>query len=134
MNKLTERAIADLERRKAIATGFLRGELGRLGPVRVRLANALTLVWLQAVFGSVEEAFAPLLGDEPSVDRLIHILAILDVSTDRRFRDYRRATRRIEQLRQRMLCMPVDELLRGLGFLVMAFEGMKRDPFSPNQD
>ncbi len=125
MKDLLKRAKARLEKQKALAVGFLRGEIGRVGPARVRPANALTLVWLQAIFGSVEEAFAPLLGDEPSVDRLTHILAILDVSTDRRQLDYHRATRRIEKLRERLSRLPASEILRGLGLLVLAFEGMK---------
>lgn len=125
MKELLERARARLERNRAWAKGILAGELGWVGPIRVRPANALTLVWLQAIFGSVEEAFAPLLGEEPSVDRLIHILAILDVSTDKRRRDHRRATKRIEKLRERMLRLPAAEVLKGLWLLVLAFEGMK---------
>ena len=127
MKELIERAIARLERRKAIALGLLRGEIGRVGPARVRPAIAMTLVWLQAEFGSVEEAFAPLLGDEPSIERLIHILAIIDVSTDRRQKDYRRAARRIENLRKKLARLPAGEVLRGLELVVMAFEGMRSE-------
>ena len=134
MKDLLERARAQIEKRKALALGFLMGELGRVGPARVRPANALTLIWLQALFGSVEEAFAPLLGEEPSVERLIHILAILDVSTDRKLRDYRRATKRMEKLRERMSRLPVREVLSGLGLLIMAFEGMKNGYPSPDPD
>lgn len=134
MKELIERARAQLEKRKALALGLLRGEIGRVGPIRVRPASGLTLVWLQAIFGSVEEAFAPLLGDEPSVDRLVHILAILDVSTDRKFRDYRRATKRMEKLRERMMRLPARDVLSGLGLLVMAFEGMKNGPLSPDPE
>ena len=134
MKDLLERARAQIEKRKALALGFLMGELGRVGPARVRPASGLTLVWLQAIFGSVEEAFAPLLGEEPSVERLVHILAILDVSTDRKLRDYRRATKRMEKLRERMSRLPAREVLSGLGLLVMAFEGMKNGYPSPDPD
>lgn len=125
MKDLLKRAKTRLEKQKALALGFIKGEIGRVGPARVRPANALTLICLQALFGSVEEAFAPLLADEPSVERLVHILAILDVSTDGRRTDYRRATRRIEKLRERLSRLPAGEILRGLGLLVLAFEGMK---------
>jgi hypothetical protein len=134
MKGLLERAMSQIEKRKALALGLLRGEIGRVGPLRVRPASGLTLIWLQAIFGSVEEAFAPLLGDEPSVDRLVHILAILDVSTDRKFRDYRRATKRMEKLRQRMMRLPARDVIAGLGLLVLAFEGMKNGSFSPDQE
>lgn len=134
MRELLERAKSQIEKRKAVAIGLLRGELGRVGPIRVRPANALTLIWLQAVFGSVGEAFAPLLGDEPSVDRLIHILAILDVSTDRRFGDYRRATKKIEKLRERMKRLPAGDVIAGLGLLVMAFEEIRNSPIAPDPE
>jgi hypothetical protein len=120
--------------KKALALGILRGQLGRVGPARVRPATAMTLVWLQAEFGSVEEAFAPLLGDEPSVERLIHILAILDVSTEKRHRNYRSAARRVERLRAKMARLPAGEVIRGLELLVMAFEGMKNGSSSPDQE
>ncbi|MEO0145344.1 MAG: hypothetical protein ABIM59_01160 [candidate division WOR-3 bacterium] len=125
MKELIKKAKVQAERGKALALGFLRGELGRVGPARVRPATALTLIWLQAVFGSVEEAFAPLMEDEPSVERLVHILAILDVSTDKRCSDYRRARKRIERLREKLARMSASDVMRGAGLLVMAFEGMK---------
>lgn len=125
MRDLLERAKARLEKRRALAVGFLRGEIGRVGPARVRSANALTLIWLQAVFGSVEEAFAPLLWNEPSVERLIHIIAILHVSTERWHMSYRRAIGKIDKLREKLSRLPAGEIIRGLGLLVLAFEGMK---------
>ncbi len=134
MKEILERARGKLENQKALAVGFLRGEIGRVGPIRVRPANALTLVWLQAVFGSVEGAFAPLLGHEPSVERLIHILAILHVSTDRRKTSYEKAKKRIEKLRRRAERMSAEEIINGLRLLVMAFEGMKNGPSSPDPD
>jgi len=128
MNGLLDRAAEFFagarERRMALARGILGGEIGRVGPARVRPANARTVMWMQAVFGSAEEALSPLLAGEPDICRLIHLLAIVDVSTRRKHGGFERGLVEIEKLRARLANLPVAELRRGIHLLSVSLSGL----------
>ncbi len=80
-----ERIIRELEerlfRRRRDRARAALGELGRVRGVPARPANLTTLIYLNALYGSVAEAFKPLLEGEPDPARLARLYALLEVST-----------------------------------------------------
>ncbi len=95
---------------RLLAVGLLRKEIGRMGPVRIRPGNLRTLLWLQASFGSVGRAIEPLTRQEPDIDRLLHIAAIIHVSTGKRPGSFEREREEIQRLKTRLEEMPRNQL------------------------
>ncbi len=97
------------------------GELGRVRGVPARPATLLTLIYLNALYGSLEEAFAPLLGEEPDPARLARLYAILEVSTREsppKVEDFEGEVRRVEEKLQGANLRELAEMAR---LLVEAF-------------